>query len=76
LLQPSRGGEQTIAGRAQGLSIWDCWVRYDSETATITPDDRVTDRSNGQGFNVTFAQDMTGNRTWILLQLQLGGADG
>lgn len=76
MLQPTRGAEQIIAGRAQGLSIWDCWVRYDSGTAAITPGDRVTDTSNGRTFNVTFAQDMTGNRTWILLQLQLGGADG
>jgi hypothetical protein len=34
----------------------------------------VVDRHDaGPVFNIRFAQDMTGRRRWILMQLELGG---
>lgn len=76
-LQPTRGGESVIADRAQGASTWDLWVRFDSATSRVTTDDRVVDlRRPAVTYNIVFAQDMTGLRRWILMQLTLGKADG
>jgi head-tail adaptor len=78
-LTPTRGGEQVIADRLQGQSSWDLWVRFDSETSRVTTDDRAVELVNGapgRTFNIAFAQDMTGLRRWILMQLTLGKADG
>ncbi len=75
--RPIGGGEVVLAGRLQGVAPFDCWVRYDSETAEIRPDDRVVDaRDPTRVFNVRFAEDMDGRRNWILLQLEKGVADG
>lgn len=74
-LNPTRGGEQVIAQRAQGLSAWDCWVRLDAETALVTTDDRLIDaRTPDLAFNIKFVGDMTGRRRWLLMQLELGGS--
>jgi head-tail adaptor len=76
-LRPTRGGEQIIAGRAQGVSLWDLWVRCDSLTRAVTTDDRVADALDpARVFNIRFAEDMDGKRQWILLQLEKGAADG
>ncbi|HTN41042.1 MAG TPA: head-tail adaptor protein, partial [Asticcacaulis sp.] len=76
-LLPTRGGEQVIAARAQGTALYDCWVRFDSQTSSITPDDRAVDtRDANRVFNIKFAQDMDGRRAFILLQLEQGVATG
>ena len=76
-LLPTRGGEQDQAGRIAGVASWDCWVRFDRGTRSITTGDRaVNARDATQTFNVAFAGDMDGRREWILLQLTEGGADG
>jgi head-tail adaptor len=74
-LTPTRGGEQVIAGRLQGVSAWDLWVVYDSETAGITTTDRVVDARNpARIFAIRFIADMDGARRWLLMQLELGVA--
>lgn len=77
-LAPTRGGDQVIAARAQGVSSWDLWIRWDVEAATVAPGDRVVDtRDERRVFKIVFAQDMqAGKRAWLLLQLELGGAVG
>lgn len=76
-LRPTRGGEQTIAARNQGTVSWELWVRYDSETATITPGDRARDLRNASRiFNIRFVEDMDGTGQWLLLQLESGVAEG
>lgn len=76
-LTPTRGGEAVIAGRAQGVALFDCWVRFDSVTRQITTDDRVLDaRDRSREFNIRFAQDMDGRKRFLLLQLELGVATG
>lgn len=78
-LIPTRGGEQVIAQRLQGQSTWDLYVRFDDQTRQVIPGDRVIDLHDivpGRTFAVRFAQDMDGKRTWLLLQLTLGQADG
>lgn len=74
-LNPTRGGEQIIAQRAQGVSAWDCWVHLDAQTARVTTDDRLIDARNPDAvFNIKFVGDMTGRGRWLLMQLELGGA--
>jgi head-tail adaptor len=74
-LTPTKGGESVIADRLQGVAAWDLWVRFDAQTSQVTTEDRVVDvRDPRREFNIRFAQDMTGRRRWILMQLELGVA--
>ena len=85
-VKPSRrgGDEVVIAARVQGTAIWDCWVRWDSLTSTVTAEDRVVDRRGGQDaagnwlrvFDVAWSHDMDHRRVWILMQLREGRAEG
>lgn len=76
-LTPTRGGETVQAGRIAGTATWDCWVRNDSGTRTINTGDRAVDvRDPTRTFNVAFAEDMDGDRKWILVQLTSGKVDG
>lgn len=84
-MTPRRGSEETvIAARLQGMSLWDCWIRFDGQTAGILQQDRVCDvraglDANGdylRTFNIRFAEDLEGRNLWFLLQLEAGAADG
>jgi len=76
-LHPTRGGEQVIAARLQGVSAWDCWVRFDPQTRRLTTDDRVVDaRDETKTFAIRFVGDLAGDKTWLFLQLEAGVADG
>lgn len=81
-LRPTRGGEQVIAARQQGVAMFDLWVRFESATRAVTTDDRVVELIGpardqpGRTFNIKFIGDMTGRRTWLLMQLEQGTADG
>lgn len=67
--------EQVIAARLQGVAVFDCWMRWDSETATIRADDRLVDRDDtSRVFNIRFAEDFDGRKKWLLLQVELGVA--
>jgi head-tail adaptor len=73
-----RGDSEAVLGqRLQGTAIFDLWVRYDSETAGVTTDDRVVDaRDPTRTFAIRFTQDMDRRRQWLLMQVELGVADG
>lgn len=76
---PARRGtdEQVIAGRLTGTSIWDLWVRFDSQTVTLLATDRVVDARSGDTFNIAWGpKDMDRRRQWLLLQLVEGKSDG
>lgn len=74
-LTPMRGGEDVQAGRVTGRASWDCWVRSDSATRSITTSDRVVDaRDPNRVFDIRFIGDMDGDRTWLLMQLESGVA--
>jgi head-tail adaptor len=76
-LTPTRGGEAVIAQRAQGTALFDCWLRFDEALFGCTTDDRAIDERNpNRTFNIKFVQDMDGDRRWLLMQLELGTADG
>lgn len=72
-LLPTRGGEQVIAGRLQGTSLFDLWVQSDEDTVKVRAGDRVVDAENpDRQFAVRWAQDMAGRNRWILMQLEQG----
>jgi hypothetical protein len=74
-LTPTRGGEDVQAGRVTGKALWDCWVRSDSGTRSITTADRAVDaRDPTRVFDIRFIGDMDGDRTWLLMQLESGVA--
>lgn len=76
-LIPTRGGETIQAARLTGSTLWDCWVRRDRDTITITTGDRAVDvRDPSRVFNVRFNEDMDGRNAWRLIQLESGVADG
>ena len=78
-LQPFRprrtGGTEDLAGRAQATAPFDMFLRYDSETSQITPDDRVVDlRDQSRVFKIGYLQDLQSRRLWLTFQLELGVA--
>ncbi len=76
-LLPTRGGEHVQAGRVAGISSWDCWVRNDIGTRSLSTGDRaVNERDESQTFNIAFLGDMDGDRQWLLIQMTEGGNDG
>ncbi len=73
--QKRGGAEEVLAARLQGTAVFDLWVRWDSLTKTVTPDDRVYDVTNpAQIFNIRFCQDMDSRHQRILMQVELGTA--
>lgn len=71
--QKRGGAENVIAARLQGTAIFDCWVKFDTLTSTLTADDRLFDITMPvQFYNIRFAQDMDSRRQRILLQCELG----
>jgi hypothetical protein len=74
-LTPRKGGEEVVAGRLQGVSAWDLWVLKDRQTSTVDAGDRVVDARNPKRiFNIRFAEPLTGDGQWILMQLEAGVA--
>lgn len=80
---PTRGGEAVQAARLAGHVLYDVWIRYGAEALTLTTDDRAIERVpgpdgetvDGAAFNIRFGpEDMDGDRTWLLLQLEAGVA--
>ena len=68
-----KGGVEYEAGRAQGTAPYDCWVRYDSLTSTVTTDDQVTDaRDPARVFKITYIEDQDRRRLWLVMSLELG----
>lgn len=84
-LTPRRGAsEEVIAKRLQATALWDCWLVFDTLTSAITAEDRVVDLRAGvdangvplRVFNVRWAKDIDGRRTWWFMQLEEGVAEG
>lgn len=73
-----RGGEAVQSQRLQGSQPAIIIVRYDSETATISPDMRAVLLHCGQDqrtFAIKTAMDMEGDRRFITMQAVSGDAD-
>jgi head-tail adaptor len=82
-LQPVRGGEETMADRQSGVSLFDLVVRFDSVTRTITDDHRVVcdilagkTLSPPREFAIKWAEDLEARGRWIVMLLEAGKGDG
>jgi head-tail adaptor len=82
-LMPVRGGEETMADRNAGVSLFDLVVRFDSLTRTITTDYRVVaDHMAGRVFDpprefaVKWMEDLEGKGRWLVALLEAGKGDG
>lgn len=76
-LTPTRGGEDVQSARLTGRSSWDCWVRSDIGTRGLVVGDRAVDaRDAARTWNIRFIGDMDASRTWLLIQMESGVADG
>jgi head-tail adaptor len=75
-IEPRRGGESVIAGRLQGVSAFDVWVRATPETAAIAVTDRVVDaRDLSRIYAIRFIENLDMRDRYLLLQCEAGVAD-
>jgi hypothetical protein len=74
----TRGSEELIGERLQGVRTHELWVRRDSLTVQVTEDDHVVDaRDPERVFAITaVVGDVTGRRRWQLFLVEQGVADG
>nr|WP_313011930.1 phage head closure protein [Brucella intermedia] len=71
---PSKGGETVIASRLQSVQPALIIVRFDTETATITPTWRLIETRSGTVYNIRTAADMERRRRFITLLCESGVA--
>ncbi|MBI1405704.1 MAG: head-tail adaptor protein [Caulobacter sp.] len=79
-LRPQRGGETVQAARLAGSGAWELVCRFDSETRTVATGDRAVELLpggvEGRAFNIRWAEDIDGDRQWLVMMLESGVADG
>ncbi len=75
-VKPLRGGENVIAAKLQSTGIYEIKVRSDSETRTVTADDRVVDISSGQAYNIRLVENRDMRNRYLTLTCERGVADG
>lgn len=73
---PLRGGEQVVDARSQAVAQFDVWIRFSTGAASLQAQDRMVDARSGETFDVQWARDWDGRRTWIRLLVQSGAHDG
>jgi hypothetical protein len=72
-LDPTRGGDEVIAGRLEGKSSYDLWVRSDSSTRGLQVGDRAVDRKTGLIYALGEPIDPNNRRQWLLIQATSNG---
>lgn len=80
-LMPVRGGEETMADRQAGVTLFDLVVRFDPVTRAINTDHRVVVESmagqaSGRVFAIKWAEDLEAKSRWIVMLLEAGKGDG
>ena len=71
-LQPMRGGEVVQAARLDGVSAWECVIRSDSFTRTLTTDDQLVNaRDNSKVYAIRYILDLQGLNACLVLTLDL-----
>lgn len=72
------GGEGVLAARLTATQPFEITVRHDSQTRTISPDDRVVDaRDPSRVWAIKSIGEIEGGRNrWLNLLCEAGGADG
>ena len=72
-----KDAEAVMAGRLQAVKLYELFVRSDSVTSTVTCDDRAIDgRDPTRIYKIRFIEDMDRRGVWLMMQLELGAADG
>lgn len=77
-IRPQKGGEDVMAQRLQGRQPVLIFVRYDSETAMITPAWRAVELLNNipiRFYAIKTCEDMERRRQWITMLAEAGAAD-
>ncbi len=73
LLEPTRGGAEMIAGRLSGKTVYDLWVRSDSQTRAVLLTDRAVNNLTGEIYALSPPLDPDGRRKWLLFQATSSG---
>lgn len=74
-IAPTRGGEEVIAARLEGVQRFDIWLRADPDTLAIKADDRVIDLNDASRvFAIRYVGNLDERRRFILLQCEAGVA--
>ena len=73
---PLRGGEQVVDARSRAVAQFDVWIRFNTASAGVDAQDRMIDARSGETYDVQWARDWDGRRTWIRLLVQSGSHDG
>lgn len=72
---PRNGGESVVAARLEGRQPYIVTVRQSSDTRQITTGWRLVDaRDTSRVFNVASLSDPDGERAWIEMLVEQGGA--
>ena len=72
-LDPTRGGDEVIAGRLEGKASYSLWVRSDSATRGLKVGDRAVDLNTGLIYALGEPIDPTNRRQWLLIQATTNG---
>lgn len=72
-IRPLKGSEQVIAARLQGTQPALILVRFDRQTAAITPEWRAIDTRSGTVYAIETAADMERKRETITMMCVAGG---
>lgn len=78
-IKPIKGREEILAQRLQGVTPALIVVRFDRQTAQITPEWRaveITPEGREIVWAISAVQDMERRRQWLTLACLAGGADG
>lgn len=72
------GGEGVLAARQTSTQPFEITVRFDSQTRTVTTDDRVVDmRDPTRVWAIKSIGEVEGGRDrWLNILCEMGGADG
>lgn len=72
-VEPTRGGEEIIAGRMASKVAYDIWVRSSATLRQLLASDRAVNTRTGEIYNLAPAIDTTSRRQWLFFQATSGG---
>jgi len=72
-VEPTRGGEEIIAGRMSGKVSYDIWVRSSIATRGLTNAHRAVNLRTGEIYNIAQPIDPNSKREWLFIQAVSSG---
>lgn len=73
---PLRGGESIISAKLHGTAIVEVHVRYSSDMASVTTDDRIVDERSGVSYNIRLIENQDERRRYLSFMAERGVNDG